>query len=514
MIYFFINIYKKILNMTELVKFWFSNEQLWFNCSKDEDDLIHKKFYILLNDIIDFNNKGKDYILHNIILYDQLVRHFYRGKNMPEYTNFIALKFSKIMIENTELFHSLNPVEQCFTLMPYRHTFEKKNIEFVLGIIKKLRNDDISNKYYQRFYYATINSLVKINNEIAFNNPYDKMTIFPHSILDEKCKFDLKLGYIVNRTVLHKYKKLINNFRNLILCIKGDIILSISGGVDSMVCSYIMKYLDINFKCFMINYGNRKTSNMEVHMVHNWTKLLNVPLYVRNISEIKRSRDKDRVFYETITKNIRYDMYKLLGTNIILGHNKDDTVENIFTNISKNQHYDNLFGMNPKSQIDELVVLRPMLDIEKKQIFDFANDTNIPYLYDSTPSWSERGKIRDILVPNVNKVNQDIIPGLCNLSNYMTELCGDFKNMILKETIIKCNEDKREIYIEKCNYFSYIYWNIIFQKLSRLYSLPHISTKSINNFILILKKNGENKKFILHKRINGKIFNNKIIIYY
>ena len=123
---------------------------------------------------------------------------------------------------------------------------------------------------------------------------------------------------------------------------------------------------------------------------------------------------------------------------------------------------------------------------------------------DSTPSWSERGKIRDILVPNVNKVNQDIIPGLCNLSNYMTELCGDFKNMILKETIIKCNEDKREIYIEKCNYFSYIYWNIIFQKLSRLYSLPHISTKSTNNFILILKKMAKIRNLFYIKKLMGK----------
>ena len=41
------------------------------------------------------------------------------------------------MIENTELFHSLNPVEQCFTLMPYRHTFEKKNIEWYCRTLVK-----------------------------------------------------------------------------------------------------------------------------------------------------------------------------------------------------------------------------------------------------------------------------------------------------------------------------------------------------------------------------------------
>ena len=28
----------------ELLTFWFDNEQLWFNCSKEDDELVTKKF--------------------------------------------------------------------------------------------------------------------------------------------------------------------------------------------------------------------------------------------------------------------------------------------------------------------------------------------------------------------------------------------------------------------------------------------------------------------------------------
>ena len=48
---------------------------------------------------------------------------------------------------------------------------------------------------------------------------------------------------------------------------------------------------------------------------------------------------------------------------------------------------------------------------------------NVPFLYDSTPKWSERGKLRDILIPSVTNFNPNIID---NLLEYSTEISDMF----------------------------------------------------------------------------------------
>jgi len=94
-----------------------------------------------------------------------------------------------------------------------------------------------------------------------------------------------------------------------------------------------------------------------------------------------------------------YDKLSDDNTYVLLGHNKDDCFENIITNITNKNNYENLSGMEILKTIDGINFWRPMLNIKKADIINYANFNNIPYLFDSTPSWSVRGKIRDNLKP-------------------------------------------------------------------------------------------------------------------
>ena len=167
-----------------------------------------------------------------------------------------------------------------------------------------------------------------------------------------------------------------------------------------------------------INYNNRKESQDELDFVNYYCDYLGVKLVYRTIKEIKRDDCLDnglRDMYEEITKKIRYDMYNLQKEGddiyVLLGHNKDDCFENIITNITNKSCYDNLCGMETLKIIDDINFWRPMLNVKKKDIIAFANIYNIPYLFDSTPKWSVRGKIRDNLRPVICslKNNSDII---------------------------------------------------------------------------------------------------------
>jgi tRNA(Ile)-lysidine synthase TilS/MesJ len=155
---------------------------------------------------------------------------------------------------------------------------------------------------------------------------------------------------------------------------------------------------------------------------------------------------------------------------VVLGHNKDDCFENILTNICSCSKYENLTGMQRLSnqEVDKLVMLRPLLKISKKSIVEIAKDCCIPYLYDSTPCWSQRGKIRDCVVPVLDSWNETCIKSFFTLSDRLSEMqkvCDVYIHDILShaESNSNMNEVKFTISLDiVC--MEYIWW-LLFKSL-------------------------------------------------
>jgi tRNA(Ile)-lysidine synthase TilS/MesJ len=160
-----------------------------------------------------------------------------------------------------------------------------------------------------------------------------------------------------------------------------------------------------------------------------------------------------RDIYEKYTKKIRYNSYKSVSENpiVILGHNKDDAFENILTNITYRNKYENLTGMDTITKIDNITFIRPLLDVSKDEIYKFAKDHNISYLKNSTPDWCQRGKIRNHVVPCLNNWDSRTINGMFNLSEVLKEY-----DMILKNIINDFN-DNQIFNIDNIN-LSLLYW--------------------------------------------------------
>ena len=85
-------------------------------------------------------------------------------------------------------------------------------------------------------------------------------------------------------------------------------------------------------------------------------------------------------------------------------------------------------GSDIISEIDGIIFYRPLLNISKNDIYKFALDNNLPFFKNSTPEWCQRGKIRSMVVPVLEKWDNRIIDGLFNLSSIMSEL---YKNMMI-----------------------------------------------------------------------------------
>lgn len=529
----------------ELYTEWFNNNDLWFSKKEEYDKYVSDKYFShIKKQKIDFTIYGSPIKtqIGAILLYDQISRHHNRIEpvNLTHYTKLASSITRNILGNLVKYDNEISAIERCFILLPYRHLNNFNKVLIVIFHIfnKYKESKDIKDKnIYKKYLYNTFNKsyafitsqqLIKqINNEAnnhSFNRSFSKENTF--------IGFNSILDYIPQNPIKLEYS---NSIKDIIIVPKNtNIIVSLSGGVDSNVCLYLIyQYLlknpehKNNICAVHINYNNRDTTDDELKFIKKYCKILDIKLYYRTIYELKREEYKNcglRDLYEDITKKIRFDMYrqcmlKQFDYNkdvlVILGHNRDDCFENIITNISNKSNYPNLSCMTKLTDIDGVKIWRPLLDISKQQIIKIAKDMMIPYLEDSTPKWSVRGKIRDIIKPSLKLINEDIDSSFFDLQEYiknMEMIINDVvlhnieKKLIKYDNTIEYEVDNDELITELC------IWNKIFRDKIKIYNISH---KSLIEYVECLKRFKE--KFD-NKSVNVKskyIINKYVyIIYY
>lgn len=508
----------KIISVTE---FWIKSPNLWFNATREQDYMIGKYF----EDIV--NNQDAYIIMTSldyIIVYDQYARHAYRH----EKANHIILYFLQKAISICKILDdvfldNLDDASWIFAMMPYRHS-NQVNDDIIIEAWKRL--DTKKNTVLMtRFIKATLNTL-----PIAFNMKYfsyfsfakannDPSLIKRLSVLDNSSTYgihrdrgtrglDIIMQYNINVQFDNLLKYIHSNQLTDTNLPKPRLTLMLSGGVDSMVCLDSLLKINADFEAFHINYCNHTYSNDEEMFLRYYCENRNVNLHVRKINEISRKKSMDnamRFFYEEYTKKCKINGIKTIGNKfVVYGHNKDDVVENVFTNIAKKQ-FANAYGMSSYAQIYGHTVCRPLLNIMKNEIFKYAHDHGIPYFKNSTPVWSQRGQIRNNVIPCLTNWNDQFINGIYELPKYIDEL-EIIKKFMLKDVIrdisLFKNEFEMTIKIDQLHIYALkSVWIAIFNTLK-----THVSQKSLDHFIVGLSSR-KNKYYMLNKFLKLKIAN-------
>jgi tRNA(Ile)-lysidine synthetase-like protein len=490
--------------MDNFIKEWLGNSKWWFSKTEKIDNYIINKYEYLL----DLEpNITKHNFLSYIVLYDQIPRHIFRYHD----GNHIILYFLNKAIDIINMYknevNNLNEIEWTFFMLPLRHTNIKENILYVLNEAwnnKFLYNNKSLLKEFIIATYKKANFGEELNEKVSLTFNDDVLDYNPLQ------KINLNFGN-------HDFEN--HNFNLIDKYIKKIGIISLSGGVDSMVCLvYCMTmYPDINWVCVHINYKNRGVADDEAEFIANFCYKHNIKLYVREITEINRNKCmlndiSMREIYEDYTRKIRFNTYKAVCKNpvVILGHNKDDTFENILTNITYKCKYNNLKGMEEYSVCDDITFLRPLINVPKNDIYQFAQKHNIPYVKNSTPDWSQRGKIRNNIIPVLNNWDKRVVPGLFNLSENIQDMYLIMEsnvNIIVNKFRLSCNNNLYEIDLsnnEFVNYLHKLIWKEIIYKLFNCYPSNKSLITLIERLNLWLKKR-KNTTIVINKHIIMKI---------
>lgn len=468
---------------------WFSHPNWWFHPTADDDKYITYHFSYLLDiDLTFFND------IEKIIIYDQLPRHVYRNESTKHIIDFFLQKALAICKNGCE---TANVEEWMFSKLPLRHTNDPYIIRKVMHDIWQLSENELMNPLMKKFIKATY---IRCPNQ-----PVDQIGFIKSY---EPTNESIKINVSKTDEVFVKFKSIFETLKLGIGRNKDDkIILSLSGGVDSMVCSVILKMLKVKWQAVFINYMNRETCMEEEEFVREWCNNIGVKLYIRRIPEINRAvcmKYELRDLYETYTRDVRFATYKYVAGAyevpiVIMGHNNDDCIENILTNITQQRKYDVLKGMYVDSYQDGIRFVRPLLDIPKGRIYEFAKDNNISHLPNSTPVWSQRGQIRATVLPVLEKWDGRVVTGLLKLNDRVTELhdCLDIiVNEMIEHTETISNENVKES--ENVNVSEYILrmkkipnqvlcWRTYFQKMFDITA----SYKSLESFQSKLDNNNK-----------------------
>ena len=276
------------------------------------------------------------------------------------------------------------------------------------------------------------------------------------------------------------------------------ILVSLSGGVDSMVLITILHWLDFPIIAAHINYNNRDETKIEQEFLEQWCKYNGIKLYIKNINDIKRSTTK-RSDYETITKNMRLDFYKEIITNenidyVLLAHHKDDIIENVFANICRGRNYLDLAVIREHTTISSIKIGRPMINYYKTAIYEFAHKYQVPYFLDTTPKWSVRGKYRNIISPAIEDAfTQNVKENLLCISDQADQWNTLIEKEIMRPFIEKVkfniNDYSKsiEFNIEKYIDYPLAFWNVVLMNLFNQFGSKAPSKKSIQTFINTIK---------------------------
>lgn len=382
-----------------IIDFWKANRNYWithYSKQKEVDELIRNKF--LKYDWMSEN------IIGQIIYCDQFSRHFARlGSFTEQDVCDYRVCATEIVLAHLDLVKDFDEIEIIFALMPFKHL---KQFDFIFEF---LHNEWLPER---RSGGAGLNAFPDLHKFYidTYKKAFTLETVKANLITDHVLKpYDASLicDYYPELYTSDAWNIDIAANNKLLPLLKTDkkVIVSLSGGVDSMVMLSLLKYNNVDVSAVHIVYGNRAESEHEYLLLAEFCAKLQVPLFVYRIKWLKRGTI-DRQFYEDMTRDLRFLTYHAaasasVGANaplepcIMMGHIKDDVVENVWTNIAHCHHLGNLKKMAAEEVQLGVRIMRPLLTADKVDIYRVSELIGIPYLKNTTPSWSNRGKFRE-----------------------------------------------------------------------------------------------------------------------
>jgi len=279
------------------------------------------------------------------------------------------------------------------------------------------------------------------------------------------------------------------------------LLIAISGGIDSVVLTYLLKKLNHQVFLAHCNFQLRDNeSDLDEKFVLELGKKLDIKTFSTKF-DTKDYAEKNKLSVQIAARELRYAFFdKLVEENnldfTVTAHHADDNLETFLINLTRKTGLEGLTGIPEKNNN----IIRPLLPFSREQIHNFAKQNAINWREDQSNSETKyiRNKIRHEVIPILKEINPSLLESFNQTTEFLDQsssIVSDRIEMISKE-IISFEKEHIKFDVQKIkalnNPKAYLY-----------YFLKDYGFKEWNNVEELLSsqsgKQLENNEYILFK---------------
>ena len=302
---------------------------------------------------------------------------------------------------------------------------------------------------------------------------------------------------------------ILNKFIN-----KNDFVyIGVSGGADSMCLLSLVedyrKNVDFEFMVVHINHGLRdKEALRDEDFVRQYCALNNINFKSIKIKTKEYSASNGKTI-EQAGRELRYLEFRNLlkektGSKLLVAHHSADQAETILMHIARGSSLRGASGMLEFAGD----ILRPLLNVSKKDILEYNEKNNVPFVEDSSnkDDHYSRNFVRLNILPKLKEIYPNVETSLCNFATICSRdddfirsmvptniLTGDNKKAVISEGIVELHPALStriiKMAFEQMNVFADMEEKHI-SKILELFTLKNGAKINLPNGLLAYKEYG------------------------
>ncbi len=276
----------------------------------------------------------------------------------------------------------------------------------------------------------------------------------------------------------------------------------------------IKKTVPIDIKLFHVNYNMHSKSKIMSDYCLEIAKKNNLDIYIEDCD----SKKFNNTNIESQAREFRYNSLRniCIKNNInyaLTAHHEDDQIETIYMAEKNNSSWVSKIGIRSKSFLhnddaSKIYLIRPMLNISKNEIIQYANKNNLTYFDDPTNDnfnflrnktrYQIKDKKNDLKFrKNYLRISKNNLIKLDKISN---QIDSQFYNLIfLLKTNDICVLDKKNLVAQ-----TYDFVFLFFKKILRenFHFNQNLSSDYWQNLYHFINGNKVGNSFLLNDKIN------------
>jgi len=234
------------------------------------------------------------------------------------------------------------------------------------------------------------------------------------------------------------------------------VVLAVSGGVDSMVLMHLFSELASDFALTLViahlDHARRAESALDAELVRQVAEQSGF-IFAQDVLPKQVGAGN----FHAYAREYRYGFFdrvaKAYGaTKIVTAHHANDHLETVLDVLMKTDVPTGLIGIRPIGKVADVTVIRPFIEIEKDDLYEYARNFRLIFHEDGSNASDAylRNRIRKRIVPLMIKERADVFRHIRNLSD----------NLRLDETYFEAQVDElmKDVKEKECGYELSLSW--------------------------------------------------------